>query len=1156
MNYTKLIGAKRVYSDFIDICKNFKSSVNLSYDVGSEEKVKNYILTSSLAECIEGYVDNVLNNTNNASYITGPYGKGKSYLFLILFYIFSPKKSKRIFDGFKSKASIFSRSLVEKLDYIENNKIYLLPVVVNANMNDSVQDCFITALKTSLEQNGIDDDLDIPTSYSLALKFIKTWEKDKDNEEIFEKCKREISLSIDELKTGLKSGRSEYLAVFKDLFSCVTHGVEFKSWYDESFAKVYFETATKIKSRFKGLFVVFDEFGAFLDTPNNMLVRDLNQIQSFAEMCKQGENATSILDEKKSVVHFALIAHKELDAYNRDKNLNNAFQTIKGRFQKYDFTRSFEDDFTSILSSIEITDKEAYSRENEHFVDFLASTKALGLFSESEYKILERRAFPFNPIALKCLVIISRSLGQNERTMFSFMGSNAGPTFLNFAQNHSSGLLNLDYVYDYFEDVLSLSNEYHELYIRLKSAFRMCKNDAEISVLKAFVLIKIASISSLINVNRQTIAFSLYNYAIDDFTAVSTAIQSLLDRGVLKESVIDKELDFLPLLSEEIQAKLAKTSGTLLKTENFLKFLSSVNSKKYYISNEYNFKYKMTRFFSVMFAPLSLLQNLDEYSSLLFEAKSDGLIINVYQDEENCTDAEINKIRKSIGTLPIILNPIKKLFTDNFKSKVQMLYRISKLLKSDIRLSESEKSSLETYEAVLKTEIQAFLSSLLRVSDKELCKVLENYYTSTIVFNNEQINRAVLTKTTTSSLSVVVDLILRSSEDEIKNYKATSQEYTIYKSFENAISTKNASLFVEELLLMFNDRANTVVQLIDIVNRALSSPYGARIGILPLFVAYAISRIASNDNLKTVFLYARTKDVGLTADNLIKAVQNSENYSLHFLSTGREKLECLDKLYSMFCPNSNTDLLSFNEKLYKVNEGVASFLFSLSPSVLHTTAKDNVLCISKNAILFKDIFTKNNLNAYEAIFVDLVKELYVDVLAMPVMVQKIKEEYTEKLSELYEIERQFVINTISEKATSIKASFELFYAEHKYIDDIVFEKDFLNVFSALKKCSYSDRDALNLLSSEILNTTLDDWNVSRKEQFEKTIIGFADYVRNYKNEKKSTAVSGKVENVTLSALGKTFYNNLLSEVNEYGSALSNKEKVVALEMLLKEIRGL
>lgn len=1139
-----------MYSDFISISKNFKSSVNLSYDIGNEEKVKNYILTESLTECIEAYVDNVLNNNNNASYVTGPYGKGKSYLFLILFYIFSKKKSKRIFDGFKNKVALFSKTLSEKLDYIEDNKIHLLPVVVNANTNNSIQDCFITALKTTLEQNGISGDLDIPTSFSLALKYISIWEKDKENKAIFEKCQQELSFSLEDLKNGLSKANSDALKVFKDLFFCVTHGVEFKSWYDENFAKVYFETAVKIRDKFKGLFVVFDEFGAFLDTPNNMLVRDLNQIQNFAEMCKKSQSSESIIKGSAPSLHFALVAHKELDAYNRDKNLNNAFQTIKGRFSKYDFTRSFEDDFTSILSSIEIIDKDAYNKENEHFFDFLNETKALDLFSEREYEILKKRAFPFNIIALKCLVVISRSLAQNERTMFSFMASNVGETFVNFIESHSKGLLNLDYIYDYFEDALSSSIEYHDLYVRLKSAFLICKSDREVSVLKAFVLLKIANISSLISVDKRNVAFSLYDFEIDDISESYEAIDALLERGVLKESVIDKQLDFLPLLSEELRAKLSKDANPLSKIESFLRFISSVNSKKYYISNEYNFKYKMTRFFRLTFLPLSLLKDLDEYQSLFNESKSDGLIINVYKDED-VTKVQYSAIKKRIKNLPIVLNLIEMPFNDSFKNKAVMLYKVEKLLKSEIRLSESEKSSLEAYKSVLKEEVQNFANSLYKPNDRELCNLLEAYYSSTIVFNNEQINRSLVTKTSTQSMARVIDLILNSKEDDIKNYSVTSQEYTIMKSFESSVRTENAVAFVKQLLKMFSEGENSSVHLESIVTIALTSPYGVRVGVLPLFVAYAISRMSSNDNLKTVFLYNRSKDVGLNADNLIKALWNSDNFSLHFLLTGKEKLECLDKLYDMFV-KQQPSLLSFSEKLYSLNDAMRGFVYSLSSSILHTTLKDNVLKLSKNAIAFKDIFTKSNLNAYECIFIDLINAMDTDVASLPNAIERVRREYDTKLDALYEKEKSFVIKAFSMKATSIKASFDLFYSKHKYIDDIIFEKDALSLYSQLKKSSYSDRNTLNLLSSEILHTTLDDWNEGRKARFEKAIEDFVSYVENYKENSKSK----NTESVSLSALGKTFYNNLLSEVNEYGASLSNKEKVVAIEMLLKEIRGL
>lgn len=1151
MNFIAHIEGIIVYKDFLSINKNFKSSVNLTYDIGNEEKIKNYILTKSLTECIEQYVDNVLTNNNNASYITGPYGKGKSYLFLVLFYIFSEKKSKRIFENFRNKVLLFSPSLLKKIDYIEENKIYLLPIVINANTGDTLHDHFITAISSALERNGIRKDLDIPTSYSLALKFIKTWENDKDNEEIFKKCKSEISYSLEELKKGLKSGRSEYLTVFKGLFSCVTHGVEFKSWYDENFAKVYFETANKLLEKFRGLFVVFDEFGAFLDTPNNTLVRDLNAIQNFAEMCKKDKSSNSRLKLSEPSIHFVLVAHKELDAYNRDKNLNNAFQTIKGRFQKYDFARSFEDDFTSILSSIEIIDKETYNKNTRRYGKFLDKTKDLALFSDSEYKILQRRAFPFNPVALKCLVIISRSLGQNERTMFSFMASNVGSTFSNFIDCHSTQLVNLDYIYSYFEDVISLSKEYSELYVRFKSAYRMCRNEIEEQVLKAFIILKIASSSSVINVNRQSIALSIYNYDNEDFVEIYEAIDSLLERGIFKESVIDKELDFLPLLSLSLQEKLVKISCPLIKIENLLRFLSDVNSKKYYISNEYNFKYKMTRFFRVIFMASSLLKELDDFTPFLEEAKSDGIIINVYQDEDTDVKASYESLNNKVIDLPIVLNIIAKPFTENFKNKVMMLYKISKLFKSEIKLSENEKSGLSAYETVLKTEIQLFLKSLLSINDKNLCAVFERYYSSTIVFNNEQINRNVVTKTTLSSLSRVMTLILNSRENEISKYKETSQEYTIYKSFENTVKTENAKKFIEQLIDLFRKNTEFSVLLEDVTSVAFSHPYRIRKGILPLFMAYAISRVASNDDLKTVFLYNREKDVGLTSDNLIKAVENPYNYSLRFLSTGQEKLECLNKLSLMFLKDENYSL-SFNEKLYKLQEGIRSYIYSLPSVCLHSSVSDNILGLTKEAIGFKDVFTKSNLNAYDVVFVDLLKCLDTDVVGLPLVVEEIKKEYVEKLNHLYEEEKLFVIQQLSPKSKSIKASFELFNSKHKNLNDIIFENDLLNVLNAFKKCSYSDLEALNLISSEMINTTLDDWNKAKKSRFEETIVKFVNVVKNFKDED-----SNVIRNISnLSALGKTFYNNLLSEVNEYGSSLSNNEKVLALEMVLKEIRGI
>lgn len=1140
------------YSDFITINKNFKSSVNLSYDIGNEEKIKNYILTQSLTECIEKYVDNVINSENNASYITGPYGKGKSYLFLVILYIFSKKKNKRIFENFKKRIEIFSSSLPGKLDYIEDNKLYLLPIIINANSGNSLHNSFLTSLRIALFNNGITDNLNIPTSYSLALDYIKRWEKDSNNLDIFSKCKEKLSISLKELKVGLANEDETSLIKFKGLFFCITHGVEFNSFYDENFAKIYFETIKKLNKKFKGFFVVFDEFGAFLDTPNNMIVKDLNQIQNFAEMCKSTDNNNN----KNLSLHFALIAHKDLDSYNKNKDLNNAFQTIKGRFQKYDFTRSFEDDFTSILSSIDINDKSKYEKENEKYVWVLKESMKLNLFEKNEYNILLKRAFPFNPIALKGLVVISRSLGQNERTMFSFMESKTSFSFYDFINHTESGLLTLDYIYDYFEEAYTSVKNYDSLFKRTVKALRMCRTDIERSVVKVVSVLHLINDAMVIKVDKEHIALSLENGDKNTKNTIFETISILIEKGILKESLVDKSIEFLPLMSNELNDKIAKT--TYHKgSDGLLQFLTEINLQKYIVSNEYNFKYKMTRYFESVFFSLSNLTNVDDFSYLLSEYDSDGLVINLYNDLEEDSKSIIDSIEKKCSHLPIMFNHILKPFSNDFVNKTIILEKISKLLKSGEKFSENDVASLETYKEILKNEVCDFLKIITKIDTNHLCSILENYYTATIVFNNEQVNRNVLTKTTVSSLCVVCDAILLGRSESLFTKNKTSQEYTILKSFENTLATKNAKKLVNLLIDLFKGNDSHHLTFESILNTIKNEHFGIRKGGVPLFIAYSIASVASevSGTFRTVFLYNGKKEIPLNAQNIFASLQKPSLCYLSFTDVQKDILLCLNDLYSIFVNADEKNELLFKEKLYKVVEGIKSFVYSLAQTILHTTDKDNILSLSRNAIVFKDTFLKDDLNAYDTLFISLTNGFKTDVKHLTEEITKVKQEYSEKLRNFIQNEVLFVINALNKKATSIKGAFDLFYANNKEIDEMIFEQNSKIIFTILKNSSFSDKECINMLSSELLNVTLDDFNSNKKEYFENAITTFVDDVKTYKKNRNNSK-NKNIEEEILSPLGETFFNNLHSTFEEYAFALSNKEKVMALEKLLKEVRGI
>ena len=87
-----------MYDQYINIDKKFKSSVNLQYDLGNEEKILLYVPTTDLCDVIKGYVKSVLfENECKATLLAGPYGKGKSYIMLMITYLFSKREMFKLF---------------------------------------------------------------------------------------------------------------------------------------------------------------------------------------------------------------------------------------------------------------------------------------------------------------------------------------------------------------------------------------------------------------------------------------------------------------------------------------------------------------------------------------------------------------------------------------------------------------------------------------------------------------------------------------------------------------------------------------------------------------------------------------------------------------------------------------------------------------------------------------------------------------------------------------------------------------------------------------------------------------------------------------------------------------------------------------------------
>ena len=76
-----------MYSKYFEINKNFQSSVNLELDLENEQKIYEYVPTNDICDVLKRYIKAALGKSKDrATTLVGPYGKGKSFLLLILSY--------------------------------------------------------------------------------------------------------------------------------------------------------------------------------------------------------------------------------------------------------------------------------------------------------------------------------------------------------------------------------------------------------------------------------------------------------------------------------------------------------------------------------------------------------------------------------------------------------------------------------------------------------------------------------------------------------------------------------------------------------------------------------------------------------------------------------------------------------------------------------------------------------------------------------------------------------------------------------------------------------------------------------------------------------------------------------------------------------------
>ena len=174
-----------------------------------------------------------------------------------------------------------------------------------------------------------------------------------------------------------------------------------------------------------GLLFVIDELGKFLEFEARERTGNMGSTYLLQELAER-----TYLGRKANLVLFVL-QHQSFDMYaaGMGEQLQNEWAKVQGRFQSVSFVETTEQTLRVLAAAFEhdFTELEQNSirQWSEKSAKALAEANALpvGLAQDAAAQLFAS-CYPMHPVSLLALPVLCTRFAQNERTLFSYFGSN------------------------------------------------------------------------------------------------------------------------------------------------------------------------------------------------------------------------------------------------------------------------------------------------------------------------------------------------------------------------------------------------------------------------------------------------------------------------------------------------------------------------------------------------------------------------------------------------------------------------------------------------------------------------------------------------------------------------------------------------------------
>ncbi|WP_342025547.1 hypothetical protein AADC60_16130 [Cytobacillus pseudoceanisediminis] len=957
---------------------NFKSSVNVKFDLDNIEIIRKYMPTPSHADSLNGILAGF--NTTGARrshIIIGPYGTGKSMLSTLLASIVTKNISENDFSLISQKFSSLDDEIYNGLLKSRDLDKKYYPVVLNG-YEGKFKHSILSAILKTLSSSGIE--LIVPGVMTKILETVEIWQKNYPKAyKQFKALLKERNKSIDIWRLEILSQDKFEIEWFKNEFPKLTSGAEFLVDLNEDFIDQMKYIIDEMEKLNIGLFIVYDEFGRYLQSiERNEINETMQNLQDLAELT----------DHYNDNIHLLFITHKHLRHYfsSFDKELQNEFQRIEKRFRLYYIASDSATFYRIAENVINSIDRDSITDEKKNLTT--QQLRKYAMFPQLNQVEIEnlivKHSYPVHPVALFLLPFLSSHYGQNERTLFTFLESSDSFGLIDHINNDNGYYLPyklFNFFFPNFEEQSFEANDKSaDLYKKLIQRIpELTSDELKLKIVQTITLWELCGLQGRIKLSTELLSFALD-------TEKEVIAKSLLELERLKGIRYNRVLGYWELfegsaydIDELIQESVA--NYRISKTKK-IEILERCLTKKYFLAREYNDEKSITRFASINIVTSGDILERNFNPVLVREEKSPDALINfVLLEDSNQYDSIIKSIENYQDVASIFcINPTA---FKSIEQKVTTKYIVQQLINDPdiINNDKKLKQELQLYLEDITYDIKKYLDAYLNFSqnltwivkgktyqinneiklEEILSHLMFELYPLTPEVRNDGYNRRKINNVQLKAGYKLIEHILHNPFEKDLGIEGNGPEYLIYATvFKNnglnlssldSISSNELMELRSALLLELTKGSEGSLD--KLVNIMVREPFGIRKPLIPVLLVALL-----RDKWDQLLFYRNGMFISqLNGEHIYTMVSEPDQYQFVFMHFKDEINSFVGYLQDLFRNYINPENQGLNRPLLVIS-AMLNWLRDLPRYVQITRTIDSNLVALKDSIKLAEIDPK------------------------------------------------------------------------------------------------------------------------------------------------------------------------------------------------------